>query len=213
MDRQGRGFLKKHDVDLRLLYIVGGPVVVQARFANGVQFGISESDPMVHAKFSGADLVYGALNANVADFALVTPMTIKDIQQLRGKRIGIGQWGGGPDHTTCFVLRKNGLAADKDVRIVQLLTGRPERGAARQSGAGESVVINPPLKRQAREMVFNILLDYATVLPHFFSSGFVTTRRYVQQNPQTVQNVVKALLDAIKKNSEEKRNEKWFQNI
>jgi NitT/TauT family transport system substrate-binding protein len=192
------GFFKKHNVDVQLLYIVGGRVVVQAMLANEVQFGVSGPGAVIRANLSGADLVYVAVNANVADFVLVTPNTIKDIQQLRGKRIGIGQLGGGPDYTTRIVLEKNGLAPDKDVRIVQLLTGQPGRLAALQSGAVEAIVINPPLTLQARQMGFNLLLDYATVLPHFFSSGFITTRRYVQQDPQTVQNVIKALLDATR---------------
>ncbi len=194
------GIFKKHGIDAQLVYIPGGRVVVQAMLAGELQMGIAGPGAVIRANLAGADFVYVAVSSNMADFVLVTPRRITDIQQLRGKRIGIGQFGGGPDYTTRIVLEKHGLIPDKDVRIVQMLTGQPGRLAALESGAGaiEGVVISPPLTLQARQLGFNLLIDYSEVIPNFFTSGFIVTRRYVQQNPQTVENAVKALVDAVR---------------
>lgn len=192
------GFFKKHGIDAQLVYIAGGRVVVQAMLAGELQMGIAGPGAVIRANLAGADFVYVAVSSNMADFALVTPRRIIDIQQLRGKRIGIGQFGGGPDYTTRIVLEKHGLIPDKDVRIVQMLTGQPGRLAALQSEAIEGIVISPPLTLQAKQLGFNLLVDYSVAIPHFFTSGFIATRRYVQQNPQTVENAVKALLDAVR---------------
>ncbi|MBI4490722.1 MAG: NrtA/SsuA/CpmA family ABC transporter substrate-binding protein [Deltaproteobacteria bacterium] len=192
------GFFKKHGIDAQVVYIVGGRVVVQAMLAGELQMGIAGPGAVIRANLAGADFVYVAVSSNMADFVLVTPRRITDIQQLRGKRIGIGQFGGGPDYTTRIVLEKHGLIPDKDVRIVQMLTGQPGRLAALQSEAIEGIVISPPLTLQAKQLGFNLLVDYSEVIANFFTSGFIATRRYVQQNPQTVENAVKALLDAVR---------------
>jgi len=47
-------------------------------------------------------------------------------------------------------------------------------------------------------MGFNLLLDYSTVLPQFFSSGIVTTRKFIREKPKIVENSVKALLDSMR---------------
>ncbi len=192
------GFFKKHGIDAQLIYIVGGRVVVQAMLAGEVHMGVAGPGAVIRANLAGADLVYVAVSSNMADFVLVTAKSITNIQQLRGKRVGIGQFGGGPDYTTRIVLEKHGLLPDKDVRIVQMLTGQPGRLAALHSGAIEGIVISPPLTLQAKQLGFNLLVDYSVAIPNFFTSGFVTTRRFAQQNPQAVENSVKALVDAVR---------------
>jgi len=192
------GFFKKHGIDAQLIYIVGGRVVVQAMLSGELHMGVAGPGAVIRANLAGADLVYVAVSSNMADFVLVTTKAITNIQQLRGKRVGIGQFGGGPDYTTRIVLEKHGLLPDKDVRIVQMLTGQPGRLAALHSGAIEGIVISPPLTLQAKQLGFNLLVDYSVAIPNFFTSGFVTTRRFAQQNPQAVEKSVKALVDAVR---------------
>ncbi len=192
-----KGFFKKHGIDVELLYIPGGRVVVQAMVAGELQMASAGPSAVIRANLAGADLVYVAVGSNKADFALVTAKNFTDLQQLRGKRVGIGQFGGGPDYTTRIVLEKHGLSPDKDVRIVQMLTGQPGRLAALQSGAIEGVVIAPPLTLKAKEMGFNVY-GYSKDIPHFFTSGFITTRRYAQKNPTVVESAIKALLDGVR---------------
>ncbi len=47
-------------------------------------------------------------------------------------------------------------------------------------------------------MGFNAVLDYATVIPNYFSSGYFTTRRLIRENPRLVESIVKALLDGTR---------------
>ncbi|MBI3059149.1 MAG: ABC transporter substrate-binding protein [Deltaproteobacteria bacterium] len=192
------GFFKKHGLDAQLVYIVGGRVVIQAMLAGEVQMAIAGPAAVIRANLAGADLVYVGVASDVVDFVLVTEKAITNIQQLRGKRVGIGQFGGSPDFLSRIVLEKYGLSPDKDVRIVQMLTGQPGRLAALQSKAIEAVVIQPPVSLQAKQMGFNLLVDYSAVLPPFVASGFVTTRSFIQQKAAVVENGLRALLDAMR---------------
>lgn len=192
------GFFRKHGIDAELVYIVGGRVVVQALLAGELQMAIAGPGAVIRANLAGADFIYVAVNSNKADFVLVTLKNITELGQLRGKGVGIGQFGGGPDYTTRIVLEKHGLRPDKDVRIIQMLTGQPGRLAALDAGAIEGIVINPPLTLQAKRLGFNLLMDYSKEIPHFFTSGFITTRKFAQANSQSVENALKALFDAIR---------------
>lgn len=192
------GFFQKHGLDARLVYIPGGSVVVLAMQSGELQMGISGPGAVIRGNLGGSDFVYVAVSSNRLDFVLVTPKNITDIQQMKGKRIGVGRFGGGPDYTIRIILEKLGLRPDKDIFLLQTLGGQPTRLAILQSGAMEGIIISPPLTLQAKQLGFNLTLDFATVIPHFFSSGFITTRRYIRENPQAVENAVKALLDATR---------------
>ncbi len=191
------GFFKKQGIDAQVLFIVGGRVITQAMLAGELQMGVASMAAILQADLAGGDLVYVAFNGSKTDYVLVTGKEITDIKQLRGKRIGIGQLGGGPDFTTRIILEKYGLKPDKDVRVVQMLIPDSGRLAALQAGAIESIVLQAPTSLKASRLGFNILVDYSTVLP-FPLASLATTRRYIKQNPGTVKRIVKAYLDAVR---------------
>lgn len=192
-----QGFFKKHGLDVDLVYIVGGRVVAQAMMSGEIKFGFVDLGNIVRANLAGGGLVLVAVLRDKANFFLVSLKEITDIQQLKGKRVGIGQFGGPPDYMTRMVLEKHGLRPDKDVSIVQMLVGQGGRLAALQAGVIESVVINPPLTLVAKKMGFNLLMDYSEALPPVMVSGLTTTRKFIKENPKTVENAVKATVDAV----------------
>jgi len=42
------------------------------------------------------------------------------------------------------------------------------------------------------------VLDYASVIPHFFSLGYFARRKYLHDYPRAAENIVKALIDATR---------------
>jgi len=192
------GFFKQHGLDARLVYIPGGSVVVQAMHSGELQFGVSGPAAVIRGNLGGADFAFVAVGSNKIDFVLVTAKPITNVQDLKGKRVGVGRFGGGPDYSSRIVFEKLGLKPEKDINLLQTLGGQPTRLAILQSGAMEGVVITPPFTLQAKQLGFNLLLEYSKVIPNYFSSGFITTRRYIRENPQIVENTVKSLMDAMR---------------
>jgi NitT/TauT family transport system substrate-binding protein len=191
------GFFKKHDIDPEVLFIVGGRVISQAMFAGEVQMGVASMAALLQANTVGGDLTYVAFFGSKTDYALFATKDITDVKQLRGKRLGIGQFGGGPDFTSRIVLEKHGLIPDKDVRIVQMLVPDSGRLAALQAGVIESILLQAPTSLKAISLGFNQLLDYSTELP-FPLASLATTRAYIHQKPAVVKRIVKAHLDAVR---------------
>ncbi len=192
------GFFKKHNIDADLVYIPGGSVGVQAMLSGELQMGISGPGAVIRSNLAGSDFVYVGVSSNKLDFVLVTAKNITDLKQMRGKRVGVGRFGGGPDYTFRIVLEKLGLKPDKDIFLLQTMGGQPTRLAILQSGAMEGIAISPPLTLRAKQLGFNLLLDFSEAIPHYFTNGFITTRRYVRAKPDVLENAVKALLDATR---------------
>jgi len=191
------GYFSKHGIDAEVLLIVGGRVITQAMLAGEVQMGVASMAALLQANVAGGDLVYVGYFGSKTDYALFSTKDITDIKQLQGKRIGIGQFGGGPDFTSRIVLEKFGLRPDKDVRIVQMLVPDSGRLAALQSGAIESILLQAPTSLKAMALGFNQLVDYSTVLP-FPLASLTTTRRFLRQNPGLTKRIVAAHLDAVR---------------
>lgn len=191
------GFFKKHDIDAQVLFIVGGRVISQAMFAGELQMGLSSMAALLQANAAGGDLTYVAYFGSKTDYALFSTKEITDVKQLRGKRLGIGQFGGGPDFASRIVLEKHGLIPDKDVRIVQMLVPDSGRLAALQAGVIESILLQAPTSLRAMSLGFNQVLDYSNELL-FPLASLTTTRAYIRQSPAVVKRVVKAHLDAVR---------------
>jgi ABC-type nitrate/sulfonate/bicarbonate transport system substrate-binding protein len=120
---------------VQLIFITGGRVVVQTLLAGDIQLGISAPGAVIRSDLAGGDLVFVAVASSTPGFGLVSRKEITRVEQLRGKRIGIGQFGGGPDW----------IKARGDIRIVQMRTNPPGRVAALQSGSIDAGVISPPV--------------------------------------------------------------------
>ena len=191
------GFFKKHDIDAQVLFIVGGRVISQAMFAGELQMGLSSMAALLQANAVGGDLTYVAYFGSKTDYALFSTKDITDVKQLRGKRLGIGQFGGGPDFASRIVLEKHGLIPDKDVRIVQMLVPDSGRLAALQAGVIESIMLQAPTSLRAMSLGFNQVLDYSNELL-FPLASLTTTRAYIRQSPAVVKRIVKAHLDAVR---------------
>lgn len=191
-----RGFFKKHGIDAEVIYIVGTQPSAQAMIAREVHLGAIGPSAVVRATLAGGDLVYVAGMFGAADFVLVTQKEITNINQLRGKRVGIGRFGGGPDFTVRVVLEQYGLRPEKDVTILQMGVGNAGRLAALQAKAIESIIIGPPFTFHARKQGFNLLVNFSEAMPDFISAGLATTRTYARQNPKAAENGIKALIDA-----------------
>jgi NitT/TauT family transport system substrate-binding protein len=191
------GFFKKHDIDAQVLFIVGGRVISQAMFAGELQMGLSSMAALLQANAVGGDLAYVAYFGSKTDYALFSTKDITDVKQLRGKRLGIGQFGGGPDFASRIVLEKHGLIPDKDVRIVQMLVPDSGRLAALQAGVIESILLQAPTSLKAMSLGFRQVLDYSNELL-FPLASLTTTRAYIRQSPAVVKRIVKAHLDAVR---------------
>ena len=83
------GFFKKNGINAQLVYMRGGVVATQALVSNDVNFINAGGGGVVDAVLGGADIVIVACPIQQEPQVLVTRREIKEIAQLKGKKLAV----------------------------------------------------------------------------------------------------------------------------
>jgi ABC-type nitrate/sulfonate/bicarbonate transport system substrate-binding protein len=124
-------------------------------------------------------------------YVMVRP-DIKDLQQLKGKRIGVATIKGTDQLVAEEMLQAKGFNPNL-LQAVAIGDG-PVRMQALISGAVEAICVAPPHDLMLKKMGYPALAGPPEVgLP---SAGMLTSDRLIKENPQLVRRTLKALLRA-----------------
>jgi ABC-type nitrate/sulfonate/bicarbonate transport system substrate-binding protein len=192
-----QGFFRKHGLEVEPVFIIASRAA-QAMLAGEVQVGLIGPTHVVNAVAAGGDLVMFMGNQNEVRYIMVARPSIKRAEDLKGNRIAIGASQAGlASLATHAALDHMGLNPRRD-NIALLLTGEePLRLAALQTGNVQATLIAPELATVAASQGFVNILDMAKLNIPFQASGMVTTRKILRSEPQMVERVGRATLDAI----------------
>jgi ABC-type nitrate/sulfonate/bicarbonate transport system substrate-binding protein len=125
-------------------------------------------------------------------FLMVRPEVIKDIQDLKGKKLGVTAVNGGDHLIGKELLRSKGL----DPSLVQAIAvGEPAlRTQAVLSGVVQAVSVSPPHDVMLQQMGLKAIAGPPEVgVP---SSGLFAADRLLKENPQILRRTLRALLKA-----------------
>lgn len=125
-------------------------------------------------------------------YFLVVRPEIKDIQDLRGKKLGVATVRGTDQLVAEELLRSKGF---NPALVQQLVIGEtPLRAQALASGAVQAVSISPPYDLMLQQMGYKVLAGPPEVgMP---ASGLFTSDRLLKENPQMVKRTLRALIKA-----------------
>jgi ABC-type nitrate/sulfonate/bicarbonate transport system substrate-binding protein len=188
-----KGFFKKEGVNA-VVITMQNQVIVNGVLSRNLDYGGTI------ANFIGA--AKGGLPVRVvmslmdgSDHALVAAPSIKRVEDLKGKRIGISSFGGAPHNQTVIILRKYGLNPDKDVTFLQI-GGGASRYMSLESGSIHATMLVPPLNKVAREKGFNELLFFNEVM-RVPLSGISVHVDKIKESPDEIVKVIRALLASM----------------
>lgn len=192
-----QGFFRKHNVEVEPVFIIATRAA-QAMLAGEVHVGLIGPTHVVNAVAAGGDMVMFMGNQNSVRYELVVHPSIKKAEDLKGKKIAIGASQAGLASLGAHVaLDYLGLNSRRDNITLLFIGEEPVRLAALQAGSVQATVIAPELAKTAISQGFASLLDMAKLNVPFQSSGMVTTRKILKSDPQMVERVGRATVDAI----------------
>ena len=177
-----------------VVVVMQNQVVVQGVLSKNVDYGGTFSN-FVGAALTGLPLRVVMAAMDGSDHVLVTSPTIKKVEDLKGKIIGISSFGGTPHSEVVMILKKYGMNPEKDVTFVQV-GGSSRRYAALESGAIHAAMLVPPFNKIGRKRGFNELLSFNDVakIP---LGGLAVHVDKMRDNPGEVIKTIKALLKSI----------------
>ena len=100
------GLFKKYGMDVEYLVMNSGTLGVQTMLSNDSQFLFSTGALAVTANLQGADIAMITGGFNLFAFKLIGRPELRDVQDLRGKKISISQFGSATDFAVQASLEK-----------------------------------------------------------------------------------------------------------
>jgi NitT/TauT family transport system substrate-binding protein len=142
----------------------------------------------------GLDAVGVASWNNASPYSLGSRFKIKELKELKGKKIASSGAGGRADAFINFMLTKAGLNPKTDVQILPLSGGSPVRLAAVVSGNLDATLISSLQGRHAEKLGLTVL-----PIPLEYIWGINLTRRsYLTKNRETVKNYLRGVADSVR---------------
>lgn len=197
---QTKGYFKSEALDVEIIQMnprLGATAVVNGDVSFATPFvstfrGILQGFPM--------KLVFVHLKKGPY-FLMVRP-EIKEVQQLKGKKLGVATIRGADQLNAEELLQAKGFNPNQ-IQAVAIGDG-PVRLQALVTGAVDAICVAPPHDLMAQRMGFKALLGPPEMgLP---VAGMFTSDRLVRENPQLIKRTLKVLLRAhhyILRNKEE----------
>src|SRR5215208_7147236 len=191
------GILKKHNIDLELILITGGPVAMQALLANSLDIITTSATVFLHGFVEGADVkIVGGVN-NRFPYTFFTRPNITAPAQLKGKVIGITRYGSTDELATRMALEQFGLNPKSDVKFIQG-GGSAGRISALQAGSIDATSLISGVSQVAKKAGLNPLLDFAEKEIDYQMTGVVTRGDYLKNNGETVKRFMRAFVESIR---------------
>ena len=186
---------EKYGLDVELVY-VGGARNIQALIGGSIDVSQAGGASVVSAAAQGAEVVILGTVFRRLIFSVHAAPQIKEVIDLKGRSIAAGNVGGNSYFAGQLFLSRFGLVPNKDVTL-RALGGTPEVLSALQHGQVQAGVMTPPTTSIAARMGFRQLFDIASLDLPFPSLSVASTKRFAQENPETILNVLRATSEAI----------------
>ena len=197
-----RGFFKDEGIDIELLRLI--PAMAQnALLAGEVHYhGLADSGLRLAAR--GAPIKAIFYGADRPMYYLVAQKEVRSVAELRGKNVGVSQFGGTSDLSARLALKHFGVEPERDALVIQIGV-EGTRVAALKVGSVEAIIVPVPAVVQLKRDGFNVISFLGDVV-EFASNGYSTTEQRIKEQPQEVKKVVRAMYRGLrfsKENPEE----------
>lgn len=190
------GIFRKHGLQVELLYVAGGSRAAQVVQSGEVPVAMFNGASVVSANLAGGDLVSVASGMNVVPFFLVVAPEIKQVEDLKGKKIAVTRFGSSTDYAVRYAAEKWPIKPERDFAVLQV-GGQPEMMAALKSGAVHASMLNAEFTILAQREGFKYLVDVGSLGLAFPTSALNTTRSFIRGHRDTVRQFVRAYVEGI----------------
>jgi ABC-type nitrate/sulfonate/bicarbonate transport system substrate-binding protein len=113
-----KGFFKDQGLTLEPIFVRGGPVAISALVSGNVDFAsVGGAQAPIRSNARGLDLHIIASLSNYTNYTLLGSKNVKNVEDLRGRVIGITGAGAFSEFAIRIYLKRNNIDPDKDVTL------------------------------------------------------------------------------------------------
>ena len=185
-------FFARNGLHAELIFIASSSQGMPALLAGQIPIYSGSLETAAQAAAAGADLVVIA-SSEPTQYKLIVQPGIKSAADLKGKKVGIDRVGGASYYAMRRMLEKLGLKPD-DVEYMHVVGGGNQRVAAFRSGI-LSAVASTVERFERAGIPYNVLADATEMGIRIIGNAYITTRNFRDQNRDTVQRFITALIE------------------
>jgi NitT/TauT family transport system substrate-binding protein len=188
---------KPQGLDIELISFRGDAEVAQALAGDSIDLSLQSLDGLINLINAGQPVRGFYAGFYQSDFAWLAQPKIKQWKDLKGGTAGVSTYGSLTDQLTRTILKRNGLAPEKDVQIVQAGT-TASMLAALKAGRLTLAILSPPFKWMAQEEGFSQLGTQMDIAPQWPKHAYLSKTRFIDDNPNTLRAFLHAHVAALR---------------
>ena len=189
-----KGVFSKYGLSVEVIATRNEQMNMQALMSDSVQFLTSSSTGLFYLGKQGLDAVGLASWNNSSPYSLASRIKIKELKELKGRKIASSGAGGRADAYIRFMLAQVGLDYRSDAQIIPLSGGSAVRLAAVVSGNLDATLISSLQGRQAEKLGLTVI-----PVPLEYIWGINITRRsFLNKNREVVKNYLRGLAESVR---------------
>jgi NitT/TauT family transport system substrate-binding protein len=202
---EDKGLFRKHGVDVEVIVVGGGGArVVSALVAGDLHFSVGGGEGSVRSQLRGADTVIAASSLSKGLQRIMARSEIKSYQELKGRKIGITQYGSAA-HLVLLLMLKKWHMGTEQVQILQVGSS-PAMLASLDKGGIDAAVLTLPTFFVAEDRGYRIVGDPATMDIFYLQNTLESTRTFLRANRDRALRFMRGYIEGIayfKKNKSE----------
>lgn len=192
-----KGFFKKNGITTNMVLIQTGTTLIQALVGGDVDMGFTAPPAVVSAAAGGVDLKIILGQANNLNFVLAGQPELKQIQDLRGKKVGVSRVGSSTWIGLMLAFERYKIDPAKEKIIIVNAGTDPARFSALTTRALDASIINAGFVPRLSALGLNVIARLNELGVPYTQGSLVTTRQHIQNQRDRTQRLVRAWVEAM----------------
>ncbi len=186
---------EKHGLEVELVMITGGARSVATLMSGATQFATGSATTPLFAAARGSDIRVLAASYNKFPYSFVVKPDIRSPKDLRGRKVGILNFGGSNDLALQLAFKEWGIKLNE---VTILLGGdAPTRLQSLLLGRIDAAILAPPHLTKALQTGHRVLADMGEMTANFPQSSLYVKGSLIKENRDKVKRFVRAYAEAV----------------
>ena len=191
------GLFAKYNLDVEMVLMQGPSTYMPALASGNIQVMYGGGTAISRAIGTGGfDLVVVATETRYVPMRLMVNSSIRSPIDLKGKKLGVGR-AGLDEYAALLYLERVGLVPGKDVQIVYMAGGIPNRATAMKQGLVNGVIVNPPNEYELEKAGYFELANFLDFKMPYAGVPQTFSKVFRDRNRKVVEDYITAIVEGM----------------
>ncbi len=193
---RAQGFYYKHGLEPEIILVRSSATATAGLAAGNIHVGYIGGSALLNAAAEGLPLKMLASFDSQLTYDIIARPEIKNVNDLKGKKFGVGSLGGTPWMASKLAFEYLGLDEKRDRVQVVAMANQTSRYHALEQGSVDAAILQGNFSRSLQTKGFSLIVELERAKIPFVGAGVVVSSRFLRESPGTIENLLKALLES-----------------